>query len=194
MSNLHQLWQAPALHIKQSYPHRHETALTTINSLLQLLFCWDTAYHQATCFSLQEPALSFQATCYSLQGPALSHRATSTYSGRNQLYHIEQHLPIQAGISSFISSNIYQFRQKSALSRRATSTYSGRNQLYHIEQHLPTQVGISSIISSNIYLFRQETALPSSNQATYTNTGRNHRAALLSSNQATYTNTGRNQL
>jgi hypothetical protein len=71
MSNLHHLWQAPAPHIKQSHPHRHETALTTVNSLLQLLFCWDTAYHQATCFSLQGPALSYQATCLYLQDPAL---------------------------------------------------------------------------------------------------------------------------
>jgi hypothetical protein len=49
-----------------------------------------------------------------------AYRATSTYSGREHLYLSKQHmllyryLPIQAGISSITSSNIYVFRQESA--------------------------------------------------------------------------------
>jgi hypothetical protein len=139
------------------------------------------------------------------QEPALSPRATSTYSGRNQLYHIEQRLPIKAGNSSIQKhqhhptscwESAYHIKQlasaykdqlyhiKQLASTHKNQLYDVKQlvsaykiQLYYIKQHLPIQAGISSTIKqpSNLRQHR-------------------HKAALLSSNQAPYTNTGRNQL
>jgi hypothetical protein len=104
---------------------------TRTSSIISSNFCKNQLYDVKQLASACKNQLCSSSNLYLFrQETALSLQATSTYTGRNQLFHIKQHLPIQAGNSSSISSNLYLYRQETALSYHATSTYPGRNQLY----------------------------------------------------------------